>query len=476
MSTPSPREFEAARIPYNDLGSCVAAAWDVWVGGQLTDAIVTQRAAERLQQLVAYAREHSPFYRTLYRALPPRGPVRLGMLPIVTKQELMTEFDTWPTDRAVKRRSVELFLADPLRIGEPYLGRYAVWTSSGTSGEPGIFVHDGQALAVHDALEMQRFRGLSSPAAMAARMMAGERYAMVAATGGHFAGVATIARLQRQCPWMTAGLRVFSILQPLDALVSALNAYRPTLVAAYPTAASVLADEQESGRLKIDLSELWLGGETLSASTRERLAQVFGCRIRSGYGSSEFMSIACECERGTLHANTDWALLEPVDARYRAVPPDVASHTVLLTNLANYVQPILRYDLGDSVTLLSEPCACGSALPAIRVEGRQDDILALQDAAGHVIKLLPLALATIIEDEAHVHRFQLVAHHPQELLVRLDGDEDARGAWPTLSAVLKRYLSVSGLSNVRVKLDALAPQYEPLSGKLRRIVTATTAP
>jgi len=38
------------------------------------------------------------------------------------------------------------------RIGEPYLGRYVVWESSGTGGQPGVFVQNGAAMAVYDAL------------------------------------------------------------------------------------------------------------------------------------------------------------------------------------------------------------------------------------------------------------------------------------------------------------------------------------
>ena len=89
------------------------------------------------------------------------------------------------------------------------------------------------------------------------------------------------------------------------------------------------------------------------------------------------MSIAYACTEGWLHVNADWVLLEPVDAEHRPMPPGEPSHTVLLTNLANRVQPIIRYDLGDSVIAKPEPCACGSPLPAIRVEGRHDDVVSL---------------------------------------------------------------------------------------------------
>ncbi len=56
-----------------------------------------------------------------------------------------------------------------------------------------------------------------------------------------------------------------------------------------------------------------------------------------------------ECAHGLFHVNSDWYILEPVDEDYRPVAPDVGSHTVLITNLANRVQPLIRYDLGDRV-------------------------------------------------------------------------------------------------------------------------------
>jgi hypothetical protein len=96
--------------------------------------------------------------------------------------------------------------------------------------------------------------------------------------------------------------------------------------------------------------------------------------------------------------NADWILLEPVDEHYRAVPRGVPSHTALLTNLANRVQPLIRYDLGDSVTLLDRACECGSPLPSIRVEGRCDDVIALRNASSESVKLLPLAITTVLED------------------------------------------------------------------------------
>ena len=64
----------------------------------------------------------------------------------------MAAFDAWVTDPDVTLRGVQSFTADVSRVGERFLERYAVWTTSGTSGEAGIFVHDPGALAVYAAL------------------------------------------------------------------------------------------------------------------------------------------------------------------------------------------------------------------------------------------------------------------------------------------------------------------------------------
>jgi len=102
--------------------------------------------------------------------------------------------------------------------------------------------------------------------------------------------------------------------------------------------------------------------------------------VRSVYACSECDYVAFQCAHRNYHVNADWVILEPVDSEDHPIKAGLASHTVLLTNLANYVQPIIRYELGDSVTLLAECCPCGNQLPAVRIEGRCPSSYAL----GHI--------------------------------------------------------------------------------------------
>jgi phenylacetate-coenzyme A ligase PaaK-like adenylate-forming protein len=457
------------RPGFYDPGQSLAAAWDVWLSTQAGAEQVDRLARQRLEELVGLARERAPFYGELYRGLP-QGEHRLADFPVVTKRELMAHFDAAVTDAEVNAARVRDFIADADCAGQPLLGRYAVWTSSGTTGEPGMFVHDGRALAVYEALQAVRFRHLASPVALAAAFVADDRYALVGATGGHFAGNATVQRLCWLHPWLAGRLRLFSILEQPAALIRHLNEYRPTLLATYPTAASLLAEAQRSGALAIRPREIWTGGERLSGAQRSQIAEAFGCVVRDDYGASEFPAIAWDCGHGALHVNADWILLEPVDEHHRPVPPGVASHTALLTNLANRVQPLIRYDLGDSVTLLDRACTCGSTLLAIQVEGRCDDVIALRSASGTAVKLLPLAITTVLEDDAGVYRFQVLQADDTALVLRLAPETADEEASLRCRSALERFLRTQGLSNVRVDTERRALQGHPISGKLRRVV------
>jgi putative adenylate-forming enzyme len=449
--------------------------WEIsWTRSGGNEAVDAARRS-RFNALVRVARGASPYFRQAYRALPDRD-LDPHQVPVVTKPALMTHFDEWVTDPEVTRAGVTAFAADRRHIGERFLNRYVVWKSSGSTGEPGIYVQDGDSLATFDALMAAHLDRLRFAAQNSWELLArGGRAALIAATGDHFASIASWQRVCQNSPWIQA--RGFSILDPLPQLVSQLNDYQPVFLASYPTMLSLLAEEQNAGRLRIVPLRLWSGGECLVPDAAAAIERAFGCPLGNEYGASECMSIAFGCQAGWLHVNADWVLLEPVDRDYRPTRPGDASHTVLLSNLANRVQPIIRYDLGDSIIAKPEPCACGNSLPAIRVEGRRDDVLSMRTPDGRLVQLLPLALTTIVEEAAHVHRFQIVQTAADRLMLRLDpgDDRDRQAVWLAAAGALRDYLATQSLPNVQVGLDKQGPLADQRSGKLREVVAMERA-
>lgn len=476
------RPPDAQRPPAGHTGlsglNLAATFLDAWRLRRGPSALHDARRQARLARLIAFARAHSPFYAALYADLPDAvGDLRI--LPPVAKRELMERFDEWVTDPGVTRESVDAFVADPARIGELYLGRYVVFATSGTTGMPGIFLQDKDAMTVYAALlAARRLPSLASAGAWRPFLGQGGRTATVITVGGHFTSSVIERLVRRRYPLISGRNKVFSILEPLPELVRSLNAFRPAVVGSYPTALSVLAREQEAGRLAIRPALALTGAEWLSPAARERIAAAFGCPVRDTYAASEFMGIAFDCRHGRLHVNSDWAVLEAVDEEYRPAPPGTASRTTLLTNLANRVQPILRYDLGDSVTMLPSPCPCGSGLPAIQVEGRRDEVLSFSGPGGETVPILPMAIATAVEETPWVRAWQAVQCGPALLALRIEeaAGHDRRQVAEAAAGRVRALLAAQGLAWVTVEATCEPPRRDPVGGKLRQVFADLNPP
>ena len=456
----------------------VRVALDLWRAQREGPAGLARRQEQRLAALVAHARTSSPFYRHHYRNLPSER-VLLRDLPAVTKPQLMAAFDDWVTEPAITRTDVEAFVSDPARAGHFYRDRYFVCTSSGTTGRPGLFVHDTTAVTIYRAVAEARVDvAWLTRRELIALMRRGLRFAMVIGTGGHFAGVGWMERERWRFPWRGRNYRTYSVLQPLAELVSALNVFDPTVIESYPSVLSVLADEQAAGRLRLRPWLISTVGESRTPGSRERLAAAFGCKIVESYACSECLVTAYGCSHDWLHVSSDWVILEPVDENLQPTPAGQPSHTVLLTNLANRVQPFIRYDLGDSVIARTEPCGCGSVLPAIRVSGRHDDVLHLDAGGGRAISVTPLAIGTVADETPGVHRSQLIQEAPSTIRLRLDLDPgvDVEAVWRRAIEALARYLTQQGAPGIEIIRASEPPQQVPGSGKFRQVIARVPRP
>lgn len=431
-----------------------------------------RRQRQRLAALVAHARSRSAFYRERYADLPQSTP-SLTDLPPVTKPELMAHFDTWVTDPRITRKGVESFIASSANVGLPFLGEYLACTSSGTTGHPALFVHDQRAVNVFRAIAIARIdRSWVSPRGAWEFLLKRMRWAAAVGTAGHFAAAGWMEHEKRRGGFRQHTYAAFSVEQPLADLVAQLNNYDPAALTTYPSTLELLAQERIAGRLHIDPVIIEATGESLSAADKIRMGAAFGRPVHEAYGTSEFQCIAFDCDCGWLHVNSDWVVVEPVDAHHAPTPPGTPSHTVLITSLANQVQPIIRYDLGDSVLVSDTPCPCGSALPAIRVQGRKDDTLHLRTATGAVVHITPLAISSVLEQASGLHRFQLVQTGPNHLRVRIEPctDADAHNVWQQVAAHLQTYLAAQDLSNVQYVRGHEPFASSGLSGKFRQVI------
>jgi phenylacetate-CoA ligase len=427
---------------------------------------IAQQQRRRFADLIAFAREHSAFYRALYASMPEKLQ-NFSDVPVTDKRMLMGQFDEWVTDPSIKLREAEAFINDPQLIGEQFKTKYTLLTTSGTTGARGIFAIDQRSMAVTTALALRMLSGWLGFRDAARAVAARARMAMIMATGGHFASAVAAARLKAR---RGSAVEVLSVHTPVQELVRCLNAFQPALLATYASMGALLADEAEAGRLNIRPALVSVTAEGLPAQEYKRVAAAFNAPVGNSYASTECPFFSYSCDHGWLHANGDWVMFEPVDEQYRPVAPGTQSHTVLVSNLANRVQPIIRYDLGDSILQSPDPCPCGNPLPAIRVQGRVADVLTFRTTAGVQVTLAPLAFGTVLDGIPGLELVQVAQQSDLAIRVRFLVRQGAAAdrVWSEVEGALQGLFGRQGLS-VAIERGSEPPERSP-GGKYRAVI------
>jgi phenylacetate-CoA ligase len=97
----------------------------------------------------------------------------------------------------------------------------------------------------------------------------------------------------------------------------------------------------------------------LLPAERRKIEQVFGCKVNDRYGCEEVSLIASECERHEgLHVNMDHLFVELLRPDGAPAAPGEEG-AVVVTELINRGQPLIRYAVGDVAVLSGRPCGCG---------------------------------------------------------------------------------------------------------------------
>lgn len=428
---------------------------------------------QRLEALVAHARENSPYFRRLYRDVP--GSFRLEDLPPTDKKTLMAHWDEWVCAGDLTLAEVERFMEDKSNIGAKLKNKYLVVTTSGSTGNPLTAVYDDTANSVMGGISA--CRSFARKEDMAAFIRRGGKSMGVFADDGFYLGNSSIRSRLRTMPWKKRQLAVSSALYPVPEIVAQLNRFQPAMLGGYPSNLELLIDEAEAGRLRISPVLIMTGGEYLSDNLRDRLAETFRCYVQTSYSCTEGGTVACECRHRHFHVNDDWLIVEPVDAAGEPVPDGVLSDRIYLTNLYNMTQPFIRYEVTDRVIMHHEPCPCGNPSPWLELEGRTDDVTAFTEGE-KVVRIAPLSLYAVLKEVHCIRRFQVLAYPGNTLALRLEEAEgaDRAAVFHTAKERLKGYLAAQGVSAVTVSLAEGPPRQDPGSGKFKHIVNLQHQP
>lgn len=386
---------------------------------------------DALRELRGHAMARSPFYRRFHAGLEGRP---LAQLPVLTKAELMANFDDLVTDRDIRLADVEAHLRQ-IAGDVHFRGRYRVVSTSGTTGLRGIFLSDPAEWA-HVIASYAR----------------AQEWAGIVPSLHHPVRLAVVSTTK---PWHQSarvGASVRSPLAPtirLDATdpmpqtVDQLNAFQPASLVAYASMHRLLAEEQLAGRLRVTPQAVMSASEVLTADTRQHIIDAWGIIPFDVYAATEAAGIASECEQHAgLHLYEDLVIAEVVDENNDPVPPGVAGAKLLVSVLFSRTQPLIRYELSDSVVPTDRRCPCGRTFRLIEgVQGRREDIIHLPSGDGRTVSIHPNVFHDVL-DRVRAGEWQIVQDAGDVRLLVARPGADFDGA--AVLAQIARALEASG--------------------------------
>lgn len=324
---------------------------------------------KRLRELVAYAKDNSPYFARLYADVP--EDFTLTDLPVTQKKTLMENYDDWVTDRNIHMQDVLDYVGrDALEDQSLFFGQYTALCTSGSTGTPLPMVRDDHRNKIHGQLVAQRLIGNAN---MEYLDISKHRRASIIHLANGASSYGAFLRMKAAHPDCADNLLGVSALDSIDNIVRKLNDFQPESMAGYPSAVVQLAIEQLKGNLHLNLKHLATSAELLSEKNYLLLKEAFKCTVANNYCMTEGGEIAMTHDCPHLHINEDWIIVEPVDKNMQPLgESEEWSEGILVTDLSNYVQPIIRYYVGDVIRIKREPLDCCS-LPRMEIRGRSYD-------------------------------------------------------------------------------------------------------
>jgi phenylacetate-CoA ligase len=415
---------------------------------------------ERLRALLAHAVANSQFHaRRLAGIDPERFELSdLPGLPVMSKAQMMDSLDELLTDRRLTRSRVEEHLARSTVEPRLLYDRYVCLASGGSSGLRGIFV---QTLDEYTQFVASLARGaIAAIGALGPLPPGGVQIGLVGACSPvHSSGFGAATVTGSPVRFASAPATL-----PLAQIVARLNAANPPALQGYPSLLRQLAGERRAGRLRIAPRSITSMGETLTNDDLIAITAGFEVAVSDLFVSTEGLVGRSQPGEPVLTFASDMCLAELVDEHNQPVEPGSPSSKVLVTNLHNLTQPLIRYELTDR--FIAEPTIPAHGHLRATVEGRADTSFRYGD-----IEVSPFAIGCAFAIAPAVREYQ-VWQTARGLDVLIVSDRETQTE--TLAAQLKTTLNTLGIPNPVVTVRAVAAiDRHPVTGKTRRFVPLT---
>lgn len=414
---------------------------------------------KKIKNLLRYAKENSAYYSKL---IP--DDLDITKIKSTSKADVIDHFDDIVTDKRISINDIKKEIFADAKSCSLLDGKYSVTMTSGSTGNPTIIIQD------------ENFQITTSVTSFFRHLNGKIPIVFIGGNAPVDIGIEMINKNKKISGLINNKVHIVDLTKEIGELEKELRKIGPSLVIGYTGTLTALSSRLINCGLTIKEKMVIVSGEYCSNSDKSLIKQAFnGCDVRILYGCTEGGSMACECKYGHLHIAQDIVKLEPVDENNNVLPYGQKSDKVLLTNLLNYVQPIIRYEISDSITV-HNGCPCGCKDDWIEIEGRSDEnIIFIENGKEITVPSdgIFVVMGEINKDGLIKYKnYQIEVSRNSNMLFRLEyyNDVDMEEINNEVKIKMDDCLKNFGIHNITYKFEAGAPKVTTRTGKRKRII------
>jgi len=334
----------------------------------------------KLINLIKYSYQNSQFYRELLQDadiyFENIKDLKLEDLPQTNKKMIMDNFNQLVTNNEIDINSVTEFIEKNPDPNSLYKDKYYIIHTSGTTGEIGYYIYSKDNWELLKAVGASRLFdhfGLKR-----------KKYCYVGAVDGHYAGVSFfLSPINKFEQHFYKDFLLVDVNYPLKNYFDKLNELQPDVISGYPSVIKMLLDYQQKGNLDIKPQTILCGGEPLTAQTASVIEEYWGQIPYNFYGTSESLLMGIGCGQKGMYLFDDLNIIE------------IKEDHILLTNLYNYTEPLIRYKIDDLTVKIDKENKKWPFTYVQPVSGREEDLLWLRNKNGETDFIHPIVFVEL---------------------------------------------------------------------------------
>jgi phenylacetate-CoA ligase len=232
--------------------------------------------------------------------------------------------------------------------------------------------------------------------------------------------------------------------EPLEKVINTLNNFQPDILIGYGTGLAMLAGFQKEGRLRINPRIIENGGEGLSDNDYNLITRVFNVPIVNMYAASEcyFLGIGKE-EYDGIYLMDDFNYIE------------IMEDHILVTNLYNYTQPLIRYRINDKLILKNDNNKLLPFRLVGNLVGREEMLLWFRNEKGVMDYIHPVVLTSFCVEGIEKFQIVLKSENSFEFLAIIPDAGKKQQAIEEVKSSLNAILDKKEMSNVIFSLSII---------------------